>query len=412
MESWHWFLLSSLACIFTQSFFAMLEMACVSFNKVRLQYYISLKTKTALWLKYLLDHPALLFGTTLIMVNASLLIGSECSRRFYEAMGFSPYWAPLTQAFLILVLAELAPMFAGRRYAEHAVMIGLPILYFCALILRPCIWFIDLLCKLVNKMCGAAFTSNLYLSREELQYVIESREEVFASQDTEEFNTVLSSIFTLKSKIAKELMIPLQEIQTLSTQASLSDLRKLVETKYSSFIPLFHKKEENIVSIIYPRDLLRVSGDRKIRELGRSPWFITETNSVLQILQQFRKNNQSLAIVLNDLGSAVGVLTLDEIVDDLFERRYCKITEYNALSTRGQILLDRAFPGDMLLQDLETQYQVSLSYKNAKTLAQVMEFALGHLPREGESVRIDHFELKVEEATLLGPKTIVVKTLF
>jgi putative hemolysin len=212
VESWKWFLFLTLLCILTQSFFGMLEMACVSFNKVRLQYYISERYKSALWLNYLLNHPALLFGTTLIMVNASLLIGSECSRRFYEALGMNPTWAPLTQAFLVLVFAEIVPMFAGRRYAEHAAMLGIPVLYFFAMVLRPFIWMIDLLCRAINRLFGTPLENDLYLSREELQNIIEEREEAVSSVEKADFNTVVSNIFTLKTKTAKELMRPLNEV--------------------------------------------------------------------------------------------------------------------------------------------------------------------------------------------------------
>ncbi len=411
MDAWKWFLLLTLLCILTQSFFAMLEMAAVSFNKVRLQYYISQKSRTALWLNYLLNHPALLFGTTLIMVNASLLIGSECSRRFYESIGANPFWAPLTQAFLVLVFAEIAPMFAGRRYAEHAIMMGLPILYFCALFLRPFVWLIDWLCKIVNKIFGASFSNEIYLSREEIQHVIESREETFLSQEKEEFDTVVSNIFSLKSKTAKEIMIPLKDVKMLSTQASLLDVRELVDKEYVPYIPLFHKKEANIIGIVYPRDLLRLSNEKKVRDHSRSPWFITESTSILQILKQFRKNNQSLAVILNDLGAAIGILTLDEIVDEIFETSDQKVFLGDVFPLVHQVVLDRDFPGDMLLEDFKKQYQLEFRYKHAKTLAQAMELALGHVPRVGESIRIDQFELTVEEATLLGPKTITVSTL-
>lgn len=138
--SWKFFLLLILICLVVQGFFAMLEMACVSFNKVRLQYYVSKENKRALWLSYLLHHPALLFGTTLICVNTALVVGSECARRFYDSLGLSPDWAPLSQIFIVLIFAEIAPMFAGRRYAEHVAMLGIPILFFFSIILRPLIW--------------------------------------------------------------------------------------------------------------------------------------------------------------------------------------------------------------------------------------------------------------------------------
>ncbi len=410
MDSWKWFLFLAFFCILTQSFFAMMEMACVSFNKVRLQYYLSKKDRRAFCLKYLLHRPALLFGTTLVAVNASLLIGSECSRRFYETVGASPFWAPITQAFLVIVLAEIAPMFAGRRYAEHAVMLGVIPLYFIALTLSPFIWMIDQLCKWIHRFFDSSSSHDLYLNREELQHIIEGREEQFVSEEKNELNTVVSSIFSLKNQTAKELMIPIQEVGTVPAGSVIADIRKLLEKEYVPYVPLFHKSRDHIVGIAYPRDLLRLPESKRIRDHARPPWFVAESITILQILKQFRKNNQSVAVVLNESGSAIGILTLDEVVDEIFgqEDHWVSLEEPAGFFP---VALDRSFPADMLLEEFKKQYQVDLHFKQAKTLSQAMELALGHIPRQRESVRIDQFELTVEETSLLGIKVISVKTL-
>lgn len=411
MSSVGWFLVSALFCIVAQSFFAMMEMACVSFNKVRLQYYISKGYKRAICLRYLLNRPALLFGTTLICVNASLLIGSECSRKFYEGVGLSPFWAPLTQAVLVLIFAELSPMFAGRRYAEHAVMLGVGCLYVFARILRPFIVVIDALCMWMHRRFGSASVEEVYLSREELQNVIETREETHLSREKEELNTVVAGIFSLKNISAKDLMIPLKEVKMLSSQSTLGEMRNLLESEYVPYVPLFHRERANVVAVAYPRDLLRLSDAKRIRDHARAPWFITESITVLQILKQFRKNNQSLAIVLNRTGEAIGILTLDQIIDELFGQKDDWFSFEDMTPGGSQIVLDRVFPGDMTLEELNAVYPIRLCFKNADTLASVMETALGHVPVQGETVRIDQFELSVEEATFLGPKKIQVRTL-
>ncbi len=128
-------------------------------------------------------------------------------------------------------------------------------------------------------------------------------------------------------------------------------------------------------------------------------------------MKKFRKNNQSIAVVLNKTGAAIGILTLDKIVDEIFDQEDHFVSFGDAMPGISQMALDRVFPGDMSLAEFKEQYHVDLHFKQAKTLAQSMELALGHIPREGESVRIDQFELIVEEASLLGPKTILVRTL-
>ena len=134
------FLVLIVLSLIMQGFFAMMEIACVSFNKVRLNYYISKKRKRAEWVHFLIQRPALLFGTTLIGVNAALFIGSEAARRFYESLGMSPDIASITQIILVLIFAEISPMLAGRRYAEHVVLLGIPILFGFSVLFRPFIW--------------------------------------------------------------------------------------------------------------------------------------------------------------------------------------------------------------------------------------------------------------------------------
>jgi putative hemolysin len=412
-SSWQFFFIFTLCCLVIQAFYAMMEMACVSFNKVRLQYYISKDMKRAHWLSYLLTHPSQLFGTTLIGVNAALQLGSEASRRFYESVGLSPDWAPLSQIFLVLIFAEIAPLLAGRRYPEHTAMLGIPILYFSSLLLKPIIFSFDLLCRFCNWLIGSPKAQGLYLSREEFQKILEAREEA----EPEEFHKVVSNIFTLKNKIAKELMQPLAQVKKITSATTVGEVRYLLKASYSPYLPLYIQKPHNIVGIIYPRDLLRLKDQVLVRHHARSPWFVTEKTSILQILKQFRRNNQSVAVILNERGLAIGILTLDAIIDEIFGSydQWDSFEEVEPLmhdlSPTQEVLVERSFPGEMKIADFNRQFNVHLNSRGTETLEELLIQELGHTPIKGESIRIDDFELTVEEGSLLGIKTISIKSL-
>lgn len=410
MSDWKLYLFLTLLFICTQGLFAMLEMACVSFNKVRLQYWVSQGKKRAKWLSYLLKRPTLLFGATLIGVNASLQIGSECSRRFYEAIGISPDWAPLSQIFLVLIFAELAPMFAGRRYAEHAAMLGVPLLYVLSFILRPLIWLFDLLCQGINRLLGSKGREGLYLTREELQHMFEKREE--ESRPTKEINTIVSNIFSLKGRVACELMTPLNEIQMVPSFCTVGEMRTLLNYSYTPFLPIYQRDPRFVLGIVYPRDLLRISEEKKVADHARAAWFITENSSILQILKQFRRNNQSIAVVLNASGLATGVLTLDEIIDAIFGRSDDWEAFEEMAPRMHHVVVDKTFLGDMHIKEFNRKFHVHLEPGKATTLQELMEQTLGHPPEKGESVLIDQFELTVEDAPLIGPNKILIRTKF
>ena len=400
--SWEFFLSLVFICLVVQGFFAMQEMACVSFNKVRLQYYVSKGNRRAIWLSTLLHHPGRLFGTTLIGVNAALQLGSECSRRFYDSLGLSPDFAPLTQVVIVLIFAEIAPLLAGRRYAEHAAMIGIPILLITSILLAPLIWMFDLLCRGVHRLMGSPQGAGLYLSREELQKTLEEQEE---------FNRVVSNIFCLKTMTAKELMQPLSNIQLIPSFCTVADMRSLLTLHYSPFMPIYHKTSENIVAVAFARDLLRQAEHKRVRDYARPPWFITETDSIMSILKQFRRNNQSVSVVLNKKGLATGILTLDEIIDEIFGRTeaWMQFEEFRSIQQR--VIIDRTFSGEMKIADFNVAYQTHIDSRGVETLSELMTLILDHSPAVGESVKIDHFEFVVEEASILGAKSIMIRTL-
>lgn len=412
-EAWKFFLILTLCCIAIEALFSMLEMACVSFNKVRLQYYVSKNHRRARWLSYLLNRPPLLFGTILICVNTALQLGSESSRRFYDALGLNPDWAALTQIFLVLIFAELSPLFAARRYAEHVAMIGIPVVYAMSILLRPIIWLLDRLCYMIKSLMGIKGAVGLYLTRDELQNIIEQHEEpATVREQKKEFNTVTANIFSLKNKIAKELMQPLSPSQMISSTCTVAEMRNLLASKYTAFLPIYHRKTQNIVAIAYPRDLLRLKPQESVRSYARSPWFITENSSILHILKQFQKNNQSVAIVLNEAGLAIGILTLDEIIDEIFGREDLWQSIGEMAPRVHHVVVDRTFSGDMLIADFNEEFHVHLEANGAETLSDLVTQMLGHAPGKGETVHVDQFELTVEEPSLLGVKIVSIRTIF
>ena len=112
-----WLLLNFLSIV-VLAFFSMSEMACVSFNKIRLQYYFSKGNTRAIWLNHLLHNPSRLFGTTLIMVSLAMVIGSECAREFHSSIGLDPDLAPLTQVILVVIFGE-RPLFSRQDVTRN-----------------------------------------------------------------------------------------------------------------------------------------------------------------------------------------------------------------------------------------------------------------------------------------------------
>ena len=397
-----WFSLTIL-CIAVQGLYSMLELASVSFNRVRLEYYVSKNIKRAIWLQNLLKKPSRLFGTVMLGVNVALQVGSQTAREFYRSIGLDPDLAPITQVFLVVVFGELVPLFAARRYPEHVMMLGMPILYATSRIFAPIIWLIGQLMSLTFKLFGKkGETFELLISREELQKVLESHEE------ENEFNIVIEGIFALKNISASQVMTPLINIDMIAASSTVEALRKKISASEQHFVPLYHKETSNIVAIAAVRDLVRQPDNRYIREYARPPWFITSTAKLMPILAQFRRNQQSVAVVLDPEGLAIGILTLDAILEEIFgEYPHEELIRKAAAFP----VIHRTFPGNTKIADFNKEYKTQLNAHGVETLAQLMITLLDHPPSPGDAIIIDRFELIVEEATLLGLKSVTVITL-
>ena len=400
------FLIIALVCVLMESFFSMFEMACVSLNKVKLRYWAAKKTKRAVWLEFLLNKPSNLFGTTIIAVNTVMQIGSEAARRFYESLNLSPDWAPLSQIIVVLIFGELAPLFAARRHSEHVAYLSVPIVYVISRIFTPLVWVIEKISKASNLLFGRP-KLEFFLSKEELQKALE--EPTKSSKiESKSLDTIISSIFSLKEKQASSIMIPINLVKIIPSNFTLNQLQRALSLKYFPCIPLYHNNVHNIVAVAYPRDLLKANENNRVMDFAKPPWFITEDMLTLDVLKQFRTNNQSIAVVVDKSGKSIGFITLDQIEDLIFGRYPLDIKKP---IVKEEIIIEKTLPGDMLLLEFNKKFKSNLQYKDAKTLSDLIILVLDHHPSIGEILHFEKYEFTVVEPTLLGIEKVKVKTI-
>ncbi len=406
-----WLLLNFIT-ILILAFYSMLEMACVSFNKVRLQYYVSKNYKRAIWLSDLLHDPAKLFGTTLIGVNVALVIGSECARQFYSSIGLSPDLAPLTQVLIVVIFGELAPMFAARHYAEHVALLGVPIVYASAKILTPLLALISWVSQACDWALGIKESEqNLYMSQEELQKLVEGQaDEPWAASEKAGFKAVTETIFSLRTTTAKEVMRPLELSGALPSIATIAQMRTYLAKAGANFVPLYHRELSHIVAIAYSREVLRGSDTQKIRDYARPPWFVTETTSTMNLLKQFRTNKQDVAVILNKQGKAIGLVQLKDILEQVFHNYSRDLTHLTVDAVRSGVMIDRTFPAEMTVGEFADEFEYLLDEDPSLTLLELMTLHLGHQPDKNDTVYLAPLELSIKDTSLLDIKTIRIVT--
>jgi CBS domain containing-hemolysin-like protein len=399
-----WLLILTLSCVLTEAFFSMFEMACVSFNKVRLQYYESQKNRRAVWLKLLLSKPSRLFGTCLIAIEAALQLGSEASRRFYETLHWNPDFSPISQILLVLIFGELAPLFAARKHAEQVALNSIGVVYFLSKIFSPLTWLLDCCAKFIDILFKKGSVSHLYLSREEIQRAFEEQDIKIMRSEREKMSLVVSHVLSLKDRKVKELMVPLNTLPLFPQEMSLGESMQLLKKSYSPFLLLYNRSKENISLIVAVQDLIRGNLASPLSMYGRSLQFLTEESSLFPFLKQFRKGG--VAIVLNSSGKAVGLIALDQVLEMIFGGK-----ELTGQPIQEQFFIEKSFSGDLLICEFNKEFHAHLFCHGAETLSDLVTQVLQHPPSEGEILHVDSFEIIVQEVSLRGAKTLTIRSL-
>lgn len=400
---WIW-LVINIVSLLSLSAYSMMEMACISFDRIRLQYFLTKGDYKMIWLNDLVSNSGRLFGTTLIGVNIALVVGSESARQIFSTLGFSPEFSVIPQILVVILFGELAPMFAARRYPEHVVQIGIGLIYTSSKILAPILWLINLISKSLTGLFDKDKVSHeAFLARDELQKILEVHEEPTAIE-TEELSQTISNIFTISPKSAFNSMRPLKDLHLIPSNCTAGELRKIVLHSKQEFYPIKQEKTNDVVGIVYPRDILRIADNRRVRDYAQQPWFIEHQMRLLDVLKQFRSNNESLAIVLDQKGKTIGYISLDHIIDSIFG----SLEDEN--ERHSMTIVERTIDPNIKIGELEVELGVDLNLPKEADFADICREKLEDNPQEGDTFSIGPYEVTILESTVFELKRVKIKT--
>lgn len=402
---------ATLVFIAIEGLFAMAEMSAVSFDRVRLSYLVEKGSKRAQMLSQLLDTPARMFGTVLIGVNSALMIGSQCSRNLYESLGLPPELALITQVAFVVVFAELVPLFAARRHYQQVALFCAPIILFFSKIFAPVLYIFNLISSGLSLLFHKkGDMQGQFLSREELQTIVQQHHRKLPFVDQQErIDTLIGNIFQLGRKKVQDIMEPLEVSDIVYTDEKVGVVRARLEKAYVPYFAVYKQGEKRPVGIAIAHDLICVGKDQRVGEVVRPAWFIAAADTVFATLKALQSRRQSMALVLDESGGAVGLVSLEEILEHLLPR------PTDIIPTRsvdpGRLAIERTLSCEMTVGEFNARFSTAIEADADETLSQWMTMRLGAVPSEGDKIHIDRFELVVKEASLFGAKTVILRSL-
>lgn len=215
---------------------------------------------------------------------------------------------------------------------------------------------------------------------------------------------LIEQVVEFSDKRVREVMTPRPDIVAIPASATVAELRRLlVETRYSR-LPVYEGSLDDIVGIVFARDVLQVPESeaprRAVRELMRPALFVPETKLGSQLLREFQQKNQQMAIVVDEYGSVAGVVTAEDLVEEIIgeigEEDRAPVPDAvrdaeGALLLRGSVSLEKA--GELLGAELDREMDDAPA-----TLAGLLNRLAGRVPAAGETLDFDGFRFEVLEA--------------
>jgi putative hemolysin len=396
------------------AFFAAAEVSLIAARKSKLRALASRGVAGAVAAQNLLSEPARLLSVTQVGVTlASLGLGWAGEDAVYNviAMAIHP-WAAVgarpwlhgvgfASAFLLIsyahaLLGEVVPKNLALDKADRLALLVAPPLLLFRRMTAPLLVALERTSEEISRWLGARGGHAGGHSAEELKFLVSlSRREGHLRQFEED---AIGNMLELSNYYAREIMVPRNAVVSVAIGSDLDEVLDLLRRVKHTRIPVYEGEPEHIIGYFHSKDLLRVWQERRaanlrrkpvrpfhLRSLLRKPLVAPETKPLNELIDLFRSSHVHLAIVVDEFGTIVGIVTLEDVLEQIFGEIG---DEYDAkappqMAEAREIEVD----GATLIRDLDNQYGIELPAEAGfETLAGFMLFRLGFIPKGGETV--------------------------
>jgi CBS domain containing-hemolysin-like protein len=216
-----------------------------------------------------------------------------------------------------------------------------------------------------------------------------------------EESQMIRSVFELAETVAREIMVPRVDMVTLDGDTPLEQAADVLLESGFSRVPVYEESSENIVGILYTKDMLKAwrAGDSiaSLRQLLRPAHFIPESKKLTELLDEMQATRNHIAIVVDEYGGVSGLVTLEDIVEEIFGEIRDEYDEDEVLLAEQVAADEYLFHGRIDLDEVNELMGTRLPTGDADTLGGLIFMLVGRVPRKGERLRVDGLVLTVEQ---------------
>ena len=300
--------------------------------------------------------------------------------------------------FFILVFSEITPKVIGAHHADRLAPIVSYPLSFLLKVSYFAVWFVNLFVSgllHVLRLKPVQEEGHASLSIEELRsMVLESGQYIPAKH-----RSILVNLFDLENITVEDVMTTRGAIESIDLSAPEDEIRQHLATSYHTRLPVFEDDSERVIGILHLRRLLghvldSEFGREAIRELVSKPYFVPADTSIYTQLQFFQENHQRMALVVDEYGELLGLITLEDIIEELIGKFTTSVPDSGdrvSWGDDGSVLVD----GSQNLRELNRKLGLKLPLDGPKTLNGLILEHLQDIPEGGLSIKIADTPIEV-----------------
>jgi len=397
-----------LVLLLLKGFFSGSEIALVNSDKVKLNARANQGHKGAREVLRLFKTPDVMLGTTLVGTNiATVALTTLVTILFIELFGAGgELYAFLVFTPLLLILGEIVPKSIFQQMSDQIAPIAIFPLRIFSFVFYPVIFVFSRLARVLARIFGSGkVEQNVFMTREQIRSVVEMTE---LTSEVDAFDrSRIKRVIRFGETTVGEAMIPISEVTAINRNRGI--LRAVASVRRYGFnrLPVYDGNISNIIGIVTLTtwDLMdKTLPQKELSELIEPAHYVLPFQTIDQLLPVLRMRNDHMGIVVDEFGSAIGIITMEDIVEEVvgdidvgydFEEYLPRRKHVFEKLQEGVYMLDSR----LSVSEVNDILEINLNTKNSHTIGGLVMAQLGHIPQQGEEVVEQGYKFVIEETT-------------
>jgi len=381
------------------AFFSSAETAFTSVNKIRIKTMADEGSKRAALVYRLIENNAkflstILIGNNIVNIAASSLTTTLAINLFgNSAVGIAAGILTL----LVLIFGEITPKTMASIHSEKMSLIYAPFINFLMIVLTPVTFIVSKLARFFMFLFRIdPDKSSSHMTESELLTIVDAsaQDGVIESEEQE----MITNVVDFGDTLAKDIMVPAINMSCVEDTISYDELISVFKSDQYSRMPVYHETRDNIVGIIWAKDLLvkyNVSKPFSVKDYMREPFFTYEFKKTADLMSELKNKYKSMAIVLDEYGTTAGLITIEDLIEEIVGeiRDETDTDEVDSVRRISDTVFEAS--GSASLDEVNKKTGLELSSDDYDSIAGHVINLLNHLPSIGESVSGDDAKFTV-----------------